>query len=242
MNNLRASNNLRISIHNDEVKKEIEEGKFNIGLSDHILHLKSFIDESTCKKIINKLDQIKEVDKSEVYTDGLLNNQTDSFYDLSINEIDQIKNQVFNLGLEEYSNKVRAFNWSYHKTGNLYMTEMIVRRYQKESEFRYHYDDIIDEIFPKWFGSRKSILTCNVYLNENTDYTGGDLYFASCDKTYRPSIGDIILSPPNWLFYHTVKPVLSGVRYSGTFWIYYAPSEAPLRRGQFHSKVYSKRD
>ena len=32
---------------------------------------------------------------------------------------------------------------------------MIVRRYNNKSEFNYHYDDIVEEIFPHWFVEEK---------------------------------------------------------------------------------------
>ena len=231
--------NLKITNYNDQIENEIKNDQFTLSLPDHILYLKSFIDESKCKKLIHQLNQIEEIDRSTLYTDGLLNDYTDSFYDPEISVIDDIKKQILDDGLKKYSERVRCFNWSYYGSENLHPSEMIVRKYHAQSEFKYHYDDIIEEIFPQWFRRRKTILTCNVYLNDNKEYNGGELHFASCDKTYRPSIGDVIISPSNWMFYHKVKPVTSGIRYSGTFWFYYG-SDMKLKKSKNHAEVFSK--
>ena len=116
---------------------------------------------------------------------------------------------------------------------------MVVRKYHQKSEFKYHYDDIIGEIFPHWFMRRKNVLTCNVYFNDERDYQGGDLHFASTNDTFRPSTGDILLFPSNWMFYHKVKEITSGVRYSGTFWFYYG-SNKRVGKGQSHKDKFAK--
>ena len=231
--------NLKISVNTDSIENEIANKHFHINLSDHILHLKSFIPQDKCKQLIDELNQSEGLDKSSLYTDGLLNDHTDSYFDPDIGIVGEIKNKIFTEGLQQYAEKVRCFNWSYYESGNLYPSEMIIRRYHNNSEFKYHYDDIIEEIFPQWFRRRKNILTCNIYLNDNTEYGGGELHFASCDQTYRPSIGDVLISPSNWMFYHKVKEVTSGIRYSGTFWFYYG-SEKKMIKGKNHKEVFSK--
>jgi hypothetical protein len=219
------------------IEKEIGEDKFEMNLSDHILYLKSFISKDKCLELVDKLTG--DSDKSSPYTEGLLNDHTDSYFDPSIDVIKEIQDKVSTEGLKLYSEKVRAFNWAYYGIEKFHCSEMVVRRYHPGSEFEYHYDDIIEEIFPHWFVRRKNILTCNVYMNENTEYTGGDLHLASCNKTYRPSIGDIMIFPSNWMFYHKVKEVTSGVRYSGTFWYYYG-SDKRVGKGQSHKDKFLK--
>lgn len=231
--------NLKISTNTNLIENEISQNKFNLNLDDHILYLKSFVSKEKCDELVRRLNEIGEVDKSSLYTDGLLNDNTDSFYDPEISIITDIKNQIADEGLKKYSDHVRCFNWAYYGSEHLHASEMIVRKYHSQSEFKYHYDDIIEEIFPQWFRKRKTILTCNVYLNDSVDYDGGELHFASCNKTYRPSIGDVIISPSNWMFYHKVKEVKSGIRYSGTFWFYYG-SDLRLKKSKNHSEVFSK--
>lgn len=230
--------NLKISQNVDSIESEVNDGKFELNLSDHILHLKSFISPEDCLKITSSLND-NDLDRSSPYTEGLLNDQTDSYFDPNIEIAESIKQKVFSEGLKEYSNKVRSFNWSYYETERFHTSEMVVRRYNNQSEFKYHYDDIIGEIFPHWFMRRKNILTCNVYFNDSSEYEGGDLHFPSCNKTYRPSIGDILLFPSNWMFYHKVREITSGIRYSGTFWFYYG-SDKKVGKGKSHEQLFSK--
>ena len=202
------------------IEEEVQDGDFNLNLKDYVLYLPSFISPDVCKDLVKNLKNVG-LDKSTPYTDGLLNDFTDSYFDPDISAVSQIKNKITYDALELYAKKVRAYNWSYHNIDKFFPSEMIVRRYNNKSEFNYHYDDIVEEIFPHWFVRRKNILTCNVYLNDNNEYEGGDLHFASCNLTFKPKIGDVIISPSNWMFFHKVNEITSGVRYSGTYWYYY---------------------
>ena len=194
-----------------KIEKEVRDGDFNLNLKDHILYLPSFINPDLCKDVVKNLKSTG-LDKSTPYTDGLLNDYTDSYFDPDISSITDIKDKVSEDALKLYAEKVRGFNWAYHESDKLFASEMIVRRYNNKSEFNYHYDDIVGEIFPQWFVRRRNILTCNVYLNEEDEYEGGDLHFASCNLTLKPKIGDVVISPSNWMFFHKVTEVTSGVR------------------------------
>ena len=215
--------NLKIANNDDIIKNEIINGNFNLDLSDHILHLKSFIDKDVCNSVMNALDNL-ERDNSAPYTDGLLNDNADTYFDPDIKYIDNVRDRIFIDGLKEYASKIRSFNWSYYDTKSFHCSEMIIRRYNEGSEFKYHHDDIIGEIFPHWFLRRQNILTCNFYFSDANNYEGGDLVF-TCGKTFHPSMGDIIIFPSNWMFYHEVQKITKGKRYSGTVWLYYGSSK-----------------
>lgn len=229
---------LKITENISEIEKEVRDGDFNLSLKDHILYLPSFINPNICENVVNKLKNTG-LDKSAPYTDGLLNDYTDSYFDPDITSILDIKNKITEKALNLYAEKVRGYNWSYHKSDKFFASEMIVRRYNSKSEFNYHYDDIVGEIFPQWFVRRKNVLTCNVYLNGNDEYEGGDLHFASCNLTLKPKIGDVVISPSNWMFFHKVNEITSGVRYSGTYWYYYG-SEKKVGKRASHDKNFLK--
>ena len=229
---------VKLSKNVSAIEKEVQDGDFNLNLKDHVLYLPSFIDPDVCKDLVNNLKNVG-LDKSTPYTDGLLNDYTDSYFDPDISAVSQIKNKITNDALELYAKKVRAYNWAYHNIDIFFPSEMIVRRYNNKSEFNYHHDDIIEEIFPQWFVRRKNILTCNIYLNDDNEYEGGDLHFASCNLTLKPKIGDVVISPSNWMFFHKVTEVTSGVRYSGTYWYYYGSDKRVAKRAS-HSKNFSK--
>ena len=113
---------------------------------------------------------------------------------------------------------------------------MMVRRYHPDSELSYHHDDIIIEIFPHWFLKRQNIITANIYFNDSTDYEGGDLKFAASNKLISPSIGDVVLFPSNWMYYHKVTKITSGTRYAGTLWFFYGSDKKVGKRQSHHDK------
>ena len=215
---------LKLSDNNNNIEDEIKQGQFGLSISDHILHLPAFIDKNQCISVMNSLDNL-ERDDSAPYTDGLLNDDADTYFDPDIKYIDNVRDRIFIDGLKEYASKVRSFNWSYYDTKSFHCSEMIIRRYNEGSEFKYHHDDIIGEIFPHWFLRRQNILTCNFYFSDAKDYEGGDLKFTCSDKKYHTSMGDIIIFPSNWMFYHEVQKITQGKRYSGTVWLYYGSSK-----------------
>ena len=232
-------NHLKLTNYKKDIIDEVNDGKFSLNMSDHILHLKSFIDKDLCNQVVDELNKIKDVDKSSQYTDGLMNDEADSFFDPHIDALEIIKKKVYDDAMKVYAEKVRSFNWSYYNHKRFRYSEMIVRKYHPNSELNYHHDDIIIEIYPHWFPKRQNIITCNVYFNDTTEYEVGNLQFASLDKTIRPSIGDVILFPSNWMFYHRVTKITSGKRYAGTIWYYYG-SDKPIRKGRDHEKLFSK--
>ena len=226
---------LKIANNDGIIKNEILNGNFNLDLSDHILYLPSFIDKDICKSVMNSLDNL-ERDDSAPYTDGLLNDDADTYFDPDIKYIDNVRDRIFIEGLKEYASKIRSFNWSYYDTKSFHCSEMIIRRYNQGSQFKYHHDDIIGEIFPHWFLRRQNILTCNFYFSNADDYDGGDLVF-TCGKSFHPSMGDIIIFTSNWMFYHEVQKITKGTRYSGTVWLYYGSSKK-IPNGQRHRELY----
>ena len=83
----------KLSNNVTEIEKEIQDGDFNLNLKEHILYLPSFIDSDICKDVVSNLKNIG-LDKSTPYTDGLLNDHTDSYYDPDIATTEDIKKKV----------------------------------------------------------------------------------------------------------------------------------------------------
>ena len=107
------TNHLKLSNHRQEIIDEVNAGKFSMNLSDHIIHLKSFIDKDLCKQVVNELDKIEGIDKSSQYSDGLMNDEADSYFDVDLESLEIIKKKIFDDGIKEYAERVRAFNWAY---------------------------------------------------------------------------------------------------------------------------------
>lgn len=232
-------NYLKVAQNKQTILDEVDEGKFKIDLSDYIIHLKSFIDKNTCKNIAEELRNLKGADKSSQYSDGLGNDEADSFFDPQLESLEKVKESIFKDAIQEYANRVRAFNWAYHEHKRFRYSEMIVRRYHPNSELSYHHDDIILEVFPQWFPRRQNILTANIYFNDTSEYEGGDLHFPCVDKSFKPSVGDVVLFPSNWMFYHKVTKITSGHRYAGTLWFFYG-SDRDIKKRSDHDKYFAK--
>ena len=79
---------LELSNNKQEIIDEVNAGKFSINMEDHVLHLKSFIDKDLCDEVVKEVNSIQDVDKSSQYTDGLLNNHADTYFDPEGNEVD----------------------------------------------------------------------------------------------------------------------------------------------------------
>ena len=93
---------LKLSTNKDDVLNEICDGKFKLDFDGYILHLKSFISKSQCNQIVSSL-KILEKDKSTPYTDGLLNNDADTYFDPDIPTVDEVSKKIFADGLKIYS-------------------------------------------------------------------------------------------------------------------------------------------
>ena len=85
---------LKISDNDNTIKNEILDGQFSNKMSDHILYLPSFIDKDICKSVMNSLDNL-ERDDSAPYTDGLLNDDADTYFDPDIKYIDNVRDRIF---------------------------------------------------------------------------------------------------------------------------------------------------
>ena len=99
---------LKITDNVTSIEKEVQDGDFNLNLKDHILHLPSFINPDVCQDVVKNLKNVG-LDKSTPYTDGLLNDYTDSYFDPDISNIADIKNKVSNTALNLYAEKVRGY-------------------------------------------------------------------------------------------------------------------------------------
>jgi len=62
----------------------------------------------------------------------------------------------------------------------------------------------------------RRVVSCSFAIND--DYEGGEWSFFDGAHTQRLNAGDAILFPSNFLFPHSIRPVISGVRYSVVTW------------------------
>ena len=82
---------------------------------------------------MNSLDNLE--DDSAPYTDGLLNDDADTYFDPDIKYIDNVRDRIFIDGLKEYANRLG------HSIGHIMIQnlsivlnlQMIIRRYNEGS-------------------------------------------------------------------------------------------------------------
>lgn len=55
------------------------------------------------------------------------------------------------------------------------------------------------------------------YINDN--YTGGEICFPRFNLTYKPAANELIFFPSNYVYNHSVLPVLEGTRYAVVSWL-----------------------
>ena len=94
-----------------------------------------------------------------------------------------------------------------------------------------HSDVSADYVYGVWtpvdqLATRNTVSTV-FYLNDcvetenelnDSNFTGGHHYFNYLDIDFKPSKGDILFFPSNYMAAHEVKPVISGERYSYLGW------------------------
>ena len=82
-----------------------------------------------------------------------------------------------------------------------------ILKYGVGQKFVNHIDDHTD------YHRRMSTI---YYLNDN--YEGGEINFPRFNITYKPVANDFIIFPSNYMYNHSVSPVISGERYAVVSW------------------------
>jgi hypothetical protein len=91
------------------------------------------------------------------------------------------------------------------------VNDISILKYENSGFYTYHVDHCVE--FPR-------SLSCILLLNN--DYRGGNLCFRNPDGSneweVEVKVGRMIIWPSNFLYPHTVKPVIEGTRYSVVAW------------------------
>jgi Rps23 Pro-64 3,4-dihydroxylase Tpa1-like proline 4-hydroxylase len=81
-------------------------------------------------------------------------------------------------------------------------------KYGKGQKFVNHIDDHKD------YNRKVSFV---YYIND--DYTGGEIVFPRFNLTYKPMANELIIFPSNYVYNHSVLPVIDGTRYAVVSWM-----------------------
>lgn len=102
--------------------------------------------------------------------------------------------------VNEYRNHYSAIHWPTSEGWQLL-------KYGKDNHFINHYDD--SKQWPR-------TLSMSFYLND--DYEGGEIEFPRFNLKIKPRANQMIMFPSNYVYNHSVHPVISGTRYAVVAW------------------------
>lgn len=102
--------------------------------------------------------------------------------------------------VDDYRSLYAAHHWNINEGWQLL-------KYGKDNHFVKHYDD--SKQYPR-------TVSMSYYLND--DYEGGEIEFPNFNLKIKPVADQMIMFPSNYVYTHTVHPVISGIRYAVVGW------------------------
>jgi Rps23 Pro-64 3,4-dihydroxylase Tpa1-like proline 4-hydroxylase len=207
------------------MQEDVQNGKFNLTMNDYVKVYNNLLTEETCHDLCK---DIKENPNTLEFTGHLSDSlrkgsfiNTFSTNNSFTKKFDSIVENVIEIISEKYTNDVRPLYYSYGNKFNHYNYQIL--KYDKDDYFRIHHDHYAEIL------NFSRLFSICLYLNE--DYEGGELEFPSTEigKEYKFKMGDAIVFPSHWMFYHGVKPILSGNRYSIIIWVGLDLSDKPAK-------------
>jgi hypothetical protein len=157
----------------------------------------NFISAKDCTNLITYINSLPEEDFTQK-RDGRL----------TIANADLPKSNTF---LNKYTPKVQALLSTDHQIRTFFLAV-----YPIGAGITPHIDEPTEE---------KLIDDIGVVYFLNDDFTGGELYLPDWNFTYVPKAGDAVFFPIN-RYWHSVKPVTSGIRYTVPLQYSKVPGEA----------------
>ena len=194
----------------------------NKNIEHYVFHKENFLDEKYCENCINELNKC-DWKKHFWYTPttnsheyGLSgDNEPEIFehymFSNNIGKINDFIIQKLHSTILEYIESLK-FNWFDGWAG--YVPLKFIR-YFPGQKMRNHCDHIYD----MFDGERKGIPILSMVGILNDDYEGGEFIMFG-DKKIDTKKGDLLIFPSNFLYPHKVAPVIKGVRYSYTSWVW----------------------
>ena len=191
---------------------DIKNQKISLKIEDYVKVYTNVLDKSECDNLVEKLKVEHKVELASPFTDlirkgGVININPRKLELKST--VDSVVEKVSEHINTNYCQEIRPFFYAYGNKLDHY--DFQVLRYDKNDFFRVHHDHYAESM------NFSRLLTACIYLND--DYQGGNLDFPSIEKSFRFNTGDIIVFPSNWMFYHGVSPITSGVRFSIVMWL-----------------------
>jgi len=182
-------------------------------LTDYILILKNIIPDNLCDDILNEYKNSNEWRDAVVGLNPTINKEIRncSYLQMSSNIIIEknknvrksLDNKVFECAKEAIKEYNKKFNQAMISKDNGYD----LLKYEKGGFYTQHIDS---------FFKLSRTISCSFILNN--DFKGGGFSFFDNKIIYHLKKGEVIMFPSNFLYPHSVLPVIQGTRYSIVTW------------------------
>ena len=182
-------------------------------LKDYILVLEDIVPEELCDSILN------EYENSNEWSDAAVGNAEDinkeirncTIIGMSLNEvIEKNKNlrKILDDKIFECTKKaIEKYNNKFKRTSISKDSGYQLLKYEKGGFYTEHVDS---------FTKIPRSISCSFTLND--DFKGGQFSFFNNKVIYSLKKGSAIMFPSNFLYPHSVLPVINGTRYSIVTW------------------------
>jgi len=182
-------------------------------LKDYILVLEDIIPDKLCNDILNEYENSKEWLDTAIGGKGNMNKEIRNCttIEISLNEvIEKNKNIRKSLDDEVFQSTKKAIEKYNEKFKLAYVskdTGYELLKYERGDFYIEHVDS---------FTAIPRTISCSFTLNDN--FKGGEFSFFNNTLVYPLKKGSAIMFPSNFLYPHSVLPVINGTRYSIVTW------------------------
>lgn len=188
-------------------------------LSDYIKVI-DLLSESESDYILNCIDEEKYITAfydAKVYNkkgkDSIIYHSSRNNLQTFIKPGSELDNLIYSKISEGYQKWLSLINLDQSQKvlfQNLNDTGYQINKYEVGQYYNYHVDNSVIN------NNENRVLSIVIYIND--DYEGGELQFPF--YTYKPSKGQGVFFPSDWLYPHRSCPVLKGTKYSIVTWLY----------------------
>ena len=182
-------------------------------LKDYILVLEDIIPHTLCDDILNEYKNSNEWIDSSVSSKREVdrNKRNCTIIGISLNEIIE-KNKNVRKKIDDdvftcVKKTIKKYNKKFNESNITKDTGYDLLKYEKGGFYTQHVDS---------FTNVPRTISCSFTLNDS--FKGGEFSFFNNTITYSLKKGSAIVFPSNFLYPHSVLPVIDGTRYSIVTW------------------------
>jgi hypothetical protein len=182
-------------------------------LKDYILVLEDIIPENLCDDILNEYKNSDEWLLTKVGFDGQIKKEIRNCtsigmsFDIIIEKNKNIRKNLDDKVFECTKNAIKKYNEKFKNARISRDSGYELLKYEKGGFYTQHVDS---------FTNIPRTISCSFILNN--DFKGGEFSFFDNKLTYDLKKGSAIMFPSNFLYPHSVLPVIDGTRYSIVTW------------------------